>query len=173
VRAPQWLVGSLALALVLGCQPKAEPPEQALARIESESAAARTMVDSLTREFMSHFNQGHGDLVAAFYSEQAHLMPPNQPAAVGREAIKAAFAPFFAMKADLKLTLAALVASGALAVERGTYSITYTPPGATAPVTDTGKYLVHWERIDGKWMLVDDIFNSDLPPLPMTGPAIP
>jgi len=161
----QWLAGLVAGAFILGCQPKAETAEQAQARLESESAAARTAVDSLTREFMAHFNQGHGDLVAAFYAEQAHVMPPNQPEAVGREAIKAAFAPFFAMKSQLTLTPTTVVASGPLAIDRGTYTVTYTPPGATAAVTDTGKYLVHWQRIDGKWMLMDDIFNSDLPPM--------
>ena len=30
-------------------------------------------------------------------------------------------------------------------------------------VVDQGKYLVHWEKVDGKWMFKNDIFNSNLP----------
>jgi ketosteroid isomerase-like protein len=173
MRTAAGLALSLSLGFALGCQPKAETPEQAQARMETETAAVRTVVDSMAREFALHFNQGHGDVVAGMYTEQAHLMPPNMPVAVGREAIKAALAPFFAMKPELKLTPDAVVANGAVAIERGTYSLTFTPPGATAPVTDTGKYLVHWQLTDGKWLLADDIWNSDLPAMPMGPPAKP
>lgn len=162
---------SLAIGLAAGCQPKAETPEQAQARMDAETSAARTAIDSLDREFAMHFNQGHGDLVAAMYTEQAHLMPPNLPVAVGRDAIKAALTPFFGMKPELKLTADAVVANGDLAVERGTYSLVFTPPGAPAAITDTGKYLVRWHRMDGKWLLEDDIWNSDLPAMPMGPPA--
>lgn len=171
MRAVAGLVVTLALGVAAGCQPKAETPEQAQARMDTESAGARTAIDSLTREFVAHFNQGHGDVVAGFYTEQAHVMPPNEPAAVGREAIKTSLAPFFAMKAELKLTTDAVVANGPVALERGTYSVTFTPPGATAPVTDTGKYLAHWHLSDGKWLMADDIWNSDLPVMPMGPPA--
>lgn len=171
MRALAGFAISLAVGFAAGCQPKAETPEQAQARMSTESQAARTVIDSLDREFGIHFNQGHGDIVAAMYADQAHVMPPNQPVAVGRGAIQAAFAPFFAMKPDLKLTADAVVADGPLAIERGTYTLVFTPPGATAPVTDTGKYLVHWHLIDGKWMIADDIWNSDLPPMMMGPPA--
>jgi ketosteroid isomerase-like protein len=171
MRALAGLAFTLALGITAACQPKAETPEQKQARMDTESAAVRTVIDSLDREFAVHFNQGHGDIVAAMYTEQAHVMPPNAPAAVGREAIKAVFAPFFAMKSELKLTPDAVVANGPVALERGTYSVTFTPPGASAPVTDTGKYLVHWHLVDGKWLLADDIWNSDLPPMPMGAPA--
>lgn len=171
MRAVSGLALILALGLAAGCQPKAETPEQAQARMDTESAAARTAIDSLKREFVTHFNQGHGDVVAGFYTEQAHVMPPNAPAAVGREAIKGVFGPFFAMKSELKLTPDAVVANGPIAIERGSYSVTFTPEGATAPVTDTGKYLVQWQLVDGKWLIADDIWNSDLPPMPMGPPA--
>jgi ketosteroid isomerase-like protein len=171
MRAIAGIAVSLALGLTAGCQPKAETPEQAQARMDTESAAARTAIDSLDREFTLHFNQGHADIVAGFYAEQAHAMPPNEPVAVGREAIKTALGLFMAMKAELKLTADAVVANGPLAIERGTYTVSFTPPGATAPVTDTGKYLVHWHQIEGKWLLVDDIWNSNLPAMPMGPPA--
>jgi len=164
----------LALALIAGCQPKAETPEQAQTRMDSESAAAKMVIDSVDVELAKHFNMGHGDLAAAFYTEQGHLMPPNGPAAVGRKAIAQALNGIAPMKPDLKLTEEAVVANGPMAIERGTYTFTFTPPGATASMTDSGKYLVHWHLVGGKWLMADDIWNSDKEPMmPMQGPAKP
>jgi ketosteroid isomerase-like protein len=164
----------LALGLMAACQPKAETPEQAQTRMNTESAAAKVVIDSLDVEFAKHFNMGHADLVAAFYTEQGHLMAPNMAAAVGRPAITQGLAGMAAMKPDLKLTSEVVVANGPIAVERGTYSFTFTPPGATAPMTDTGKYLVHWQLVGGKWLMAEDIWNSDKEPMmPMPAPAKP
>ena len=163
------VVPTMVLA-VAACQPKAETAEQAGMRMQTESAAARTAIDSLSKEFANHLNMGHADVVAGFYADNAVVMPPNMPAATTRDAITSAFGQFTAMKAQLTLMPQSVSANGPMAVERGTYTVTMTPPGATAPVTDTGKYLVHWHQADGKWLIVDDIWNSDLPPMPMEAP---
>jgi hypothetical protein len=88
-------------------------------------------------------------------------MAPNMAAATGRQAIVGALAPMAG--STLVLNTESVSANGPIAVERGNYSITLTPPGATAPITDTGKYLVHWHKVGDKWMMVEDIWNSDLP----------
>ena len=164
----------LALGLLAGCQPKGETPDQAQARMDTESAAAKVVIDSLDVEFAKHFNMAHADLVAAFYTEQGHLMAPNMAAAVGRQAITQGLAGMAAMKPDLKLTAEAVVANGPIAIERGVYSFTFTPPGATAPMTDLGKYLVHWQLVGGKWLMVADIWNSDKEPMmPVQAPTKP
>jgi len=42
------------------------------------------------------------------------------------------------------------------------------------PAVDSGKYIVRWEQQNGKWVMVDDIWNSDLPiPQPAAPPAAP
>jgi hypothetical protein len=78
-----------------------------------------------------------------------------------------------AMKPALVLTTESVAANGPIAIEAGTYKFTFTPPGAPAPMTDTGKYLVHWHKVGDKWMLVDNIWNSDLPAMPAGPPAKP
>ena len=156
-----------ALLAVAACQPTAETAEQAQARMQSESAAAKTAIDSLGKAFGEHFSMGHFDVVAGFYADGAHVMPPNGPTAVGKEAITASFKDFGPMKPTLTLTAESVMANGDLAIERGTYAMTFTPPGAKAAVTDKGKYMTHWHRTGGKWMIVEDMWNSDLPPMPM------
>jgi len=161
------LAGSV--AMLAACQQPAETPEQANARIASESAAAKTAIDSLNNQFAMNLSAGNADALMAAYTDNPVLMPPNGPAAKGRDAVKTTFTEvLFPLKPELKLTAEAVTANGDLAVERGIYTLTMTPPGAPAPVTETGKYLVHWHRVGGKWLIADDIWNSDQP-----APGIP
>jgi ketosteroid isomerase-like protein len=153
------------LVLLGGCQPAAETAEQAEARMATEATEARTAIEASNARFVRFFNAGQGDSLAAIYTEEGRVMAPNLPPAVGRSAIASSMGMMAG--ATLALTTESVSASGPLAVERGTYSITLTPPGATAPVTDTGKYLVHWHKVGDNWMMVDDIWNSDLPAAPM------
>lgn len=173
MRITGWWLTPAALLLLAGCQPKAETPEQAQARMDTEAAAARAVIDTANAAFATHFSAGHADIVVQYYAEQGRVMAPNSPASVGREAIKAGLTPFMAMKPDLKQTTEALVVNGPLAIERGVYTISFTPPGSPAPIQENGKYMVHWHNIDGKWLKVDEIWNSDLPALPMGPPAKP
>ena len=44
--------------------------------------------------------------------------------------------------------------------QRGRYEL-------TMPFKDSGKYIVVWRQRNGKWQIIDDIFNSNLvPPQP-------
>jgi ketosteroid isomerase-like protein len=52
-------------------------------------------------------------------------------------------------------------ASGDMALDRGAYELTVAPNGTAQ--TDTGKYVVVWRKVGGKWKAAADIFNSDLP----------
>jgi ketosteroid isomerase-like protein len=149
------------LALIAGCQPAAETAEQAEQRMSAESAAAKTAIEASNAAFVAQFKAGQADSVAAHYTEDGRLMAPNMAAATGRQAIVGALAPMAG--STLVLNTESVSANGPIAVERGNYSITLTPPGATAPITDTGKYLVHWHKVGDKWMMVEDIWNSDLP----------
>src|SRR5688500_13008947 len=166
------LMAALAsFAVCAACQPAAETAEQAEARMASEAAAARTAIEASNTRFMAHFNAGQGDSVAAHYTEDGRVMAPNMAAASGRQAIAASMGMMSG--ATLVLTTESVAASGSLAVERGTYTITLTPPGAPGPITDNGKYLVHWRKVGDNWLMVDDIWNSDLPAMPMAPPAKP
>jgi len=156
----------LPLVLLSACRPQAESPEAAMTRHAAEQKAAEDAIRPLVQRFVTHYNSGHADSLAAFYAPDAHLMPANLPAVVGQAGIQAAFEQAATSKGTLKLVTESLTASGDLAVERGTYEETYTLPGSTTPMTDRGKYLVHWHRIGGKWLIVDDIANSDLPMAP-------
>src|SRR4051794_8741758 len=102
--------------------------------------------------------------IAQLYTEDGAVMPPNAPIAKGRAAIQQTWASMMRTPSfDLTFTPEQIVvsASGDMALDRGTYSLTVAPAGTTQ--TDTGKYVVVWRKIGGDWKAVADIFNSNLP----------
>lgn len=164
-----FLVAALVLA---GCAPKPEAPEQAQARMDRESADAKKAIDSLNAEFDGHFNAGHGDLVAAQYTEDGELQIVGQQLLKGRQAIAAAVTGLAPMKAAIKTGATSVTANGPLAIERGEYTLSVSPPGAPGPLSESGVYLIHWHRVNGNWMRVSDVASTAAaippPPAPKT-----
>src|ERR1043166_2806414 len=97
------LTVAAAAGLIAACQPAAETPQQAETRMNTESAAVKTIVDSLDQEFATHFNMAHADVGAAMYPEPGHMIARNMAAARGRAALKSGLAGMAAMKPQLKL----------------------------------------------------------------------
>ncbi len=104
---------------------------------------------------------------AAYYTEDGMLLPSGAPAAVGREAIAAAWGGLYQMP-GFALTFAAtsitVAGSGDIAYDIGTYALGFDAEGGR--VEDVGKYVVAWKKVDGQWLVAADIFNSDGPPAP-------
>ena len=102
--------------------------------------------------------------IAALYTEDGAVMPPNGPIGKGRGAVQQTWASMMATpRFDLTFTPEQIIvsSSGDMALDRGTYNLKIAP-GGTAQ-TDTGKYVVVWRKIGGEWKAAADIFNSDLP----------
>lgn len=118
---------------------------------------------ALVRTWTSRFLARDFEGLAAIYTEGAVLLPPNEPELSGRVRIRAWFgnAPSVA---SYEPTIAQVEVRGDLAVARGSYAMTFTPKGASAPVTDRGKWLeVRRKQPDGRWLIAVDIFNSSVP----------
>lgn len=121
----------------------------------------------LAQEFAAAFNAGDSAKVGSFYTDDATLMPPNEPAITGRQNIAAWFKGGIDEGfTDFRLTPTESSTAGAQAFEAGTYSLTMKSGTGGAPTTDKGKYVVVYKRIGAEWKLAYDIFNSDLPPQP-------
>ncbi|MEZ4457277.1 MAG: nuclear transport factor 2 family protein [Gemmatimonadales bacterium] len=160
---PRRLILLASLALGAACAPKAETPEQATARLASESVAAKIVIDSLNAEFDAAFNAGDGAAVAAQYAENGSLAVANSPVMAGRDAIAQGVNGLATMKAAIRTKAVSVSASGPLAVEAGEYTLSVVPPGAPGAVSETGTYLIHWHLIDGHWLRVADLATSPAP----------
>lgn len=114
----------------------------------------------LAKQWEAAYNAKDPAKVAMLYAEDAIVNPPNQSAVRGRAAIQNWVKEMFGVFTSLTLTPTESAISGEVGYEAGTYS------GTMASGTDKGKYVIVSKRIGGEWLLVHDIFNSDLPPAP-------
>ena len=108
------------------------------------------------------FNSGDAAGMAAIYTEDAALLPPDMAQIDGREGIQALWQSFMdAGVSDLDVTTVELEVHGASASEVGTFTLT-APDGKGGRVTVGGKYIILWQLgDDGVWRLHRDIWNSN------------
>ena len=145
----------IAIVLLTGCASanlKDVGPGDADAAIAKQNAS-----------FVAAARAGNVDQLMNFYSETAVVMPPNAPAVSGRPAIRQFWSGLLgAMNVEVRLTTDDVNQGGDVAAERGHFDFTMTPKQGGAPIHEVGKYVVVWRKLNGKWMAVNDIFNSDL-----------
>ena len=150
--------------LCLSCQ-RSDAVQQAPS-LEDQSRQARMEIDSVMAHWDRWLAEAKVDSMAAVMAEDIVTMPPNQAPIVGRAAWLDVFRPQLTQGTwSSDNVTESVVASGALAVERGRYILTFTPgPGAAANVramSDTGKYLWHWQKVDGRWQVAVSAWNSN------------
>jgi ketosteroid isomerase-like protein len=107
------------------------------------------------------------DASVAICAPDGAVLAPNAPIAAGREEIRKLFQGFFAIpgfQITWHPTKIEVARSGEIGYSSGVYEMQFKDASGK-PASDTGKYVTIWKRTpDGKWQVVRDIFNSDLPP---------
>jgi uncharacterized protein (TIGR02246 family) len=161
------LLLSVTALLLTACEAGEQPTNNTTEA--NNSAAANTSADEQAiRGQVDHWLQlvkaKDAAAIAALYTEDGAIMPPNAPIGKGRAAIQQTWAsmmqaPGFALTFTPEQIVVS--ASGDMALDRGTYSLTVAPGGIAQ--TDTGKYVVVWRKVGGEWKAAADILNSDLP----------
>jgi len=156
------------LLAAFGCQ-AAPPPDT--------SAEAKQAIDAANASWARLTATGHADSLAQYYHANAVILPPNMPPVHGRDSIRTFFAVLNTMSSPppvLTVRAESVWASGAMAVDFGRWHFAWPaaakrPP--SAPAADSGKYIVRWVQENGRWLMAQDIWNSDVA-MPMT-PASP
>ena len=151
--------GCLALLLFASACTQQAPP-RADTRAADE-AAIRDLDAQWSKTAGAHDLDG----TVAYYSDDAAVMASNVPVANTKEAIRAIWAPMCAPDASVswQVNKVDVARSSDLAYSTGTYHDTVKDDQGK-PETDKGKFLEVWKKQpDGKWKVVADIFNSDLP----------
>jgi ketosteroid isomerase-like protein len=158
---------AVSVTLLAACQ-AVETAEQLATRMERESQTARAEIEPIVADFERWMAAGQVDSLATLLAEDAWLLPPNEPAINGRADWVSWISPSFAHGTWTEdIITESIVASGPIAVERGSYVLNFTPgpdsPRDAVAISDTGKYLWHWHRVDGTWQLATASWSSDLP----------
>ncbi len=111
-------------------------------------------------KFVEAFSRQDAAGVAALYTEDGAILPPNAEIMRGRGAIQ----PFWQAVMNMGVRSATLASievedHGNTAIEVGQYTLS----GNAGQVLDAGKYVVIWKHEQGDWMLYRDIWNSSRP----------
>ncbi len=119
-----------------------------------------TEIAAMSDRWVEAFNAGDAGAVAAFYTEDCRLLPPNAEMAQGRAAAEVAFGEMVNDGLMVGLDTVEAVAAGDIGHRLGTYWL-QTPDGT---VVDQGKFIETWKKEGGEWKIANDIWNSDWAP---------
>ena len=117
-------------------------------------------ISEANNEFIEAFNTGDMNAVAQHYTEDGKLFPANSEIIADRQNIEAFWSGATEMgvkKVKLETTIAE--GFGNTAIEEGKYTL-YTDGDV---IIDAGKYIVTWEKVDGKWLMDRDIWTTSYP----------
>ncbi len=98
--------------------------------------------------------------ILAFFADDAVSMEPNKPITVGKAAIQKSIEANFAKQKEgnmIAFETMDVFGDENMLTETGKA----TTKDATGKVTYTGKYMVLWEKRNGKWQTIRDIYNDD------------
>lgn len=123
-------------------------------------ATAQAAIVESNRRFEAALAHGDAAGLAACYSPDACLYAPHLPAFRGRDAIRSFFEGAMAQGVRAAtLTTVEVLGGPAGVTEVGTLVLRDAEGGEV----DRGRYLVHWQLIEGRWRMHRDIFHSELP----------
>jgi len=127
---------------------------------QATSSEIRDVIAAASERFMAVFSRGDAAGVAASYTEDGQVLPPNNDAIAGQQGIRTFWqgAMQMGIKA-VKLESIEVEGSGHTAYEVGRYTLQHEG----GQVLDTGKYVVIWKHEAGQWKVHRDIWNSSRP----------
>ncbi len=117
-------------------------------------------IAAANENFMATFNRGDAAGMAALYTENGQVLPPNSDFVTGKPAIQIFWQALMDMGIKAaKMAIVEVEDHGDTAIEVSTYTL----QGEAGQVLDRGKYIVIWKQEAGQWKLHRDIFNSSMP----------
>ena len=112
------------------------------------------------RRFVEAFKRRDAAAVAALYTRDAQLLPPNSDFVSGGDGIRAIWQGVMEMGIrQAQLQTVGLETQGDIAIELGRYTLLLEG----GQVADSGKYLVVWKAEGGSWKLHRDVWNTNRP----------
>ena len=125
------------------------------------SSAMTENIASAIQAATAAFGDGDATGMAAVYTADGQLAPPNSEVVAGTEGIAGFWQAVMDMGLkSLKLETIELEEYGDTAVEQGRYQFA----DAEGNVADHGKYIVIWKRDGDDWKVHRDIWNTSTPP---------
>ena len=123
------------------------------------TADARAAIENANGHWMAAFDKGDAARIAANYTEDTQVMPPNSEIVHGRAAVQSVFQGFIDAGLNVRLETIEVEGHGDIAFEVGLAAV-IGPDGQTL---DKSKYIVIWKMVGSEWKMYRDIWNSNVP----------
>jgi uncharacterized protein (TIGR02246 family) len=162
------LIVLLALAIVVASCAGAAPAP-------ADTSADVAKIGELRAAWAKAFTAGDTATLATLYTDDAVVMPENDGAVVGKEAVLKMWTDVHAQyKCDATLASDETKVMGDWAFDRGQFTMILTPktppdpktlaPGTTGQTMEMGKYIVILQKqADGSWKIAREIGNANGP----------
>ena len=159
------VIATLCVALfcfVIGCNSPAPKPVETTVQVETETdmTAIKAEIQVLESSWAAADNARDANAVAAFYADDALSMSNDKPTLVGKAAILADITEILAKKAagsTVSYEVLEVFGDDKVVTEVGKS----VSKDASGNVLSTGKYMAVWEKRDGKFICIRDIYNND------------
>lgn len=171
IRFKKASIVALGIVALVGCTKSApsvsDTTSVAATGTAPDAAADEQAIRAINPAWFKAYNARDVDGVVALYADDAVFNAPGTPAAHGRAAMRELFQKDIqgatrAGYTDTQGSNGEFGVSGDLGWEWNTFTVA-DKSGARV---DAGKYVTVYARRNGKWLIIRDIWNSDLPSVP-------
>ena len=124
---------------------------------QAPQSADPSVITSRSDNWETALNAKDVDALVELYTTEARLMPPNDEAMSGHDAVRSMFGGMIDAGLSGELTTVEAMVSGDIGYNLGVYELQ-----SGDEVVDTGKFMETWRRDeDGQWRIANDIWNSN------------
>ena len=148
---------------VLGCeQSQSTEPVTTMQNNSTSGVLQKQVFDKVVeahQNLVDVFATQDAEAMAALYTQDARLMPPNSDFITGNAAVGAFWGSMFDAGFDgLTIETLEVYGNGNNAAEVGLWTLFIN-----GEKIDNGKFIVVWKKVQGKWYVHRDCFNSNNP----------
>ena len=147
------------LCFAFGCQQGEEAAEEPAVDVEADKEAIKKITD----DFNAALNAGDIDKLVSLFTDDAVRIPPNEPALIGKEAIRGLFQQQLdQFTVQNEGVIVDLKVSGDLAFFRGSWTSINTPKDGGEPLNYNGSYVsVIQKQPDGSWKTICNSWSNE------------
>ena len=126
-------------------------------------------IEEVLNQYAVAMKTGDLELWLSLHTDDIVKMPPDAPASIGQEELRANMVPLFDnFTFEMAIYTGETQVDGDLGYSWCNYTVLMTPKAGGEPIFTDGKALSVLKRqADGSWKLSHDCFNSNVPPPPV------
>ncbi len=148
--------------MLVACKPAVKSVDATVEASKPDMTQIKADIQELENAWAKAQNAKDFETLLALYTDDAISMPDGAPSVSGKAAIKARMEAEATKTPDgltSEYTVLEVYGDGDIVTEIGT-GVTKDASGA---VIRTGKYFAIWQKVDGKYLCLREIYNSDVP----------